>query len=48
MLIIGGAGSVSGAVVGAVLVGAELRKQLRQLENWLNAERIELRRLRCS
>ena len=38
MLIIGGAGSVSGAVVGAVLVALG-QEQLRQLENWINVER---------
>jgi branched-chain amino acid transport system permease protein len=38
MLIIGGAGSVTGAVVGAVLVGLG-QEQLRQLENWINLQR---------
>jgi branched-chain amino acid transport system permease protein len=38
MLIIGGAGSVTGAVVGATLVGLG-QEQLRQLENWINLER---------
>ena len=39
MLIIGGAGSVTGAVIGAVLVALG-QEQLRQLENWINAERM--------
>lgn len=39
MLIIGGAGSVTGAVFGAVLVALG-QEQLRQLENWINAERM--------
>jgi branched-chain amino acid transport system permease protein len=38
MLVIGGAGSVSGAVVGAVLVGLG-QEELRQIENWVNVER---------
>lgn len=38
MLIIGGAGSVSGAVVGAVAV-AMTAEQLRQIENWVNIQR---------
>jgi branched-chain amino acid transport system permease protein len=39
MLIIGGSGSVSGAVIGAVLV-ALTQEELRQMENWINAERL--------
>ena len=35
MLVIGGAGSVSGAVLGAVLVALG-QEQLRQVENWIN------------
>jgi branched-chain amino acid transport system permease protein len=38
MLVIGGAGSVSGAVIGAVLVALG-QEQLRQVENWINVER---------
>lgn len=38
MLVIGGAASVSGAVVGTVSV-ALLMEQLRQMENWVNLER---------
>jgi branched-chain amino acid transport system permease protein len=38
MLIIGGAGSVSGAVVGTVAV-AMTAEQLRQIENWVNTQR---------
>ena len=36
MLVIGGAGSVSGAVIGAVLVALG-QEQLRQVENWINS-----------
>ena len=38
MLIIGGSGSVSGAVVGAIAV-AMSQEGLRQVENWVNIER---------
>jgi branched-chain amino acid transport system permease protein len=38
MLIIGGAGSVTGAVLGTILVALG-QEQLRQLENWINLER---------
>jgi len=40
MLIIGGTGSVSGAVIGTVAV-ALASEQLRQIENWLNTQRTE-------
>ncbi len=38
MLVIGGAGSVSGAALGTVVVALG-QEQLRQTENWINAER---------
>jgi branched-chain amino acid transport system permease protein len=38
MLIIGGSGSVSGAVIGAIAV-AMSQEGLRQIENWVNIER---------
>jgi branched-chain amino acid transport system permease protein len=40
MLIIGGAGSVSGAVIGAIVV-ALASEELRRLEGWLNDQRAE-------